>query len=65
MFIENGNPVHDGDMMIKTIEDLEGLESPDPTKHGMFAQYLWFCQETRRIFDKYELSKLIPIEGCN
>ncbi|MBU4035615.1 MAG: hypothetical protein KKA35_04205 [Proteobacteria bacterium] len=63
MFIENGNPVHDGELPIRTIEDLEGLEAPDPTKHGMFAQYLWFCQEVRRIFDKYELSNVMPIEG--
>ncbi|MBU1056516.1 MAG: hypothetical protein KKC46_22205 [Proteobacteria bacterium] len=63
MFIENGNPVHEGDLAIKTIEDLEGLEAPDPTKHGMFAQYLWFCQEVRRIFDKYDLSNKMPIEG--
>ncbi len=63
MLIENGNPVHEGEMPIKTVEDLEGLEAPDPTKHGMFAQYLWFCQEMRRIFDKYELSGVMPIEG--
>ncbi|MBA3035656.1 MAG: hypothetical protein FP814_04100 [Desulfobacterium sp.] len=63
MFIENGNPVHEAEPPIKTIEDLEGLEAPDPTKHGMFAQYLWFCQEMRRIFDKYQLSNIMPIEG--
>ncbi len=63
--IEYGNPVHIGEMPIKSEEDLIGLDVPDPDKHGMYPQYLWWLRESRRIFDKYGLSKLIPIEGSH
>ncbi|MBA3035946.1 MAG: hypothetical protein FP814_05570 [Desulfobacterium sp.] len=63
--IDYGNPVHIGDPPIKTVEDLEGLDVPDPDKHAMYPQYLWWLRESRRIFDKYGLSDLIPIEGSH
>lgn len=63
--IEFGNPVHIGEMPIKTEEDLEGLEVPDPTKHGFYPQYLWWIRETRRQFDKYGLSGVMPIQGSH
>ena len=59
--IEYGNPVVDGDLPVKSVADLEGLEVADPMKHGMFPQYLWFGKEVRRIFTKYGLDKVIPI----
>ena len=59
--IEYGNPVTVGEPPIKSIEDLEGLELPDPTKHGLYPQYLWTGREIRRIFAKYGLDKLMPI----
>ncbi len=66
--LEYGHPVTVGDMPIKSVEDLEGLEVADPRKHGMFPQYLWYCREVRRIFNKYGLSKVIPLNisfcGC-
>ncbi|MFC1924515.1 hypothetical protein ACFLXA_04050 [Chloroflexota bacterium] len=49
------------DYPIKTMADLEGMESPDPKKDGMFPGYLWACREMKRIFDDYGLSKLMPM----
>lgn len=46
---------------VKAIEDLEGLEMPDPRKDGVFPGYLWGCREMRRIFDEYGLSEVMPI----
>ncbi|MBU1055331.1 MAG: hypothetical protein KKC46_16140 [Proteobacteria bacterium] len=63
MMIEDGSPVFLMPMPIKTIEDMEGLEAPDPTKYGLFPQLLWTLREVRRIFDKYELSGKLPIEA--
>lgn len=49
------------DLPVKSIEDLEGLELPDPRKDGMFPGYLWGCREMKRIFDEYDLSEVMPI----
>jgi len=49
------------DFPVKTLEDLEGKEDPDPYKDGMFPGYLWSCRELKRIFDQYGLSKLMVI----
>ncbi|HJX69628.1 MAG TPA: hypothetical protein VJ441_00880 [Dehalococcoidia bacterium] len=60
-FLEYGNPVIAGERPIKSLADLEGLEIADPRVHGMFPQQLWFGRETRRIFAKYGLDKVLPI----
>ncbi len=66
--IEYGNPVTVGDPVIKSVEDLEGLELADPRKHGMYPQYFWIGQEVRRIFAKYGLDKVMVLDvsicGC-
>jgi len=59
--IEYGNPVVVGEFPVKSVADLEGLEPADPKKHGMYPQYLWFCQEIRRILAKYGLDKVMPL----
>ncbi len=59
--IEYGNPVIVGEPKIKSIEDLEGLEVPDPEKDGLYPGYLWANRELRRIYDEYGLSKVLPI----
>ncbi|TAK35051.1 MAG: hypothetical protein EPO21_07530 [Chloroflexota bacterium] len=59
--IEYGNPVIIGDPRLKSLEDLEGFEAPDPTKDGLFPGYLWANRELRRIYDEYGLSKVMPI----
>ncbi len=53
--IEYGNPVMVGDPPIKTMEDLEDIEIPDPYKHGLYPGYLWAVRECSNIFKQYDL----------
>jgi hypothetical protein len=53
--IDYGNPGAVGEPPIKTMEDLEGLEVPDPYSVGLFPGWLWAHKELRRIIDKYNL----------
>jgi uroporphyrinogen-III decarboxylase len=59
--IEYGSPAVIGEPPIRSVEDLEGLVVPDPTKDGLFPGYLWSLRELRRICDEYGLSKVMPI----
>ena len=59
--IEYGNPVIVGNPPIKSIEDLEGIEAPDPKRDGLYPGYLWAHRELRRIYDEYGLTKVMPI----
>ncbi|MBN1314751.1 MAG: hypothetical protein JXA42_04765 [Anaerolineales bacterium] len=59
--IDYGSPVFVGDPPIKSVNDLEGLVVPDPTKDGLFPGYLWGLRELRRIYDEYGLSKVMPL----
>jgi len=61
--IADGNPVQDGPMYVKSMKELEDLECPDPTKDGLYPQYLWWLRETRKIWDKYGLTDKMPLEG--
>ena len=58
--LENGQPCMT-EYPVKTVADMEGMESPDPWKDGMFPGYLWACREMKRIFDEYDLSKVMII----
>jgi len=53
--IECGQPVMVSDPPIKSLEDLEGLEAPDPRSAGLFPGWLWAVREYRRIIDRYRL----------
>jgi len=53
--IDYGNPVTLGDMPIKTMADLEGIEVPDPRKHGLYPGYLWAIREWKKILVEYDL----------
>jgi len=59
--IDYGSPAVVGDPPIRSVEDLEGLVVPDPTKDGLFPGYLWALRELRRIYDEYGLSQVLPI----
>ncbi len=59
--IEYGHPVAMGDPPIRSVEDLEGMEVPDPRKDGLFPGYLWANRELRRIYDEYGLSQVMPL----
>jgi len=48
---------------IKTMEDLEALQIPDPRTDALYPGYLWSMREVRRIFDEYELTGVVPILG--
>jgi hypothetical protein len=53
--IDYGNPVMVGDPPIKTVADLEGLEIPDPYKHGLYPGYLWAVREIKKILVEHDL----------
>jgi len=53
--IEYGNPVMIGAAPVKTMEDLEGMEIPDPKKHGLYPGYLWGVREIKKILLEYDL----------
>ncbi len=53
--IEYGNPGSVGEPPIKTMEDLESMEVPDPYSVGLFPGWLWAHRELRRIIDEYNL----------
>jgi len=59
--IEYGNPVMEGKPPIETMEDLEGVEIPDPLKDGLYPGYIWAYREIKRIFTKYNVPH--PIWG--
>ena len=59
--MEYGNPGMIGDPPIKTVDDLEGLEVPDPKTDGLFPGYLWAIMETKRIFVQYGIGKVMPL----
>ncbi|MBN1317802.1 MAG: hypothetical protein JXA42_20125 [Anaerolineales bacterium] len=40
---------------VKTMEDLEGIEVPDPKKDGLYPGYLWAYYEMKKILIEYEL----------
>ena len=46
---------------IKTMEDLEHTQVPDPKRDGLFPGILWSDREMRRIFDEYGLTGVVPI----
>ena len=53
--IEYGNPVMTGAPPVKTVEDLEGMEVPDPYKHGLYPGFLWAIREFKKILVEYDL----------
>jgi len=53
--IEYGNPVMIGAPPVRTMEDLEGMEIPDPYKHGLYPGYLWGVREMKKILVEYDL----------
>jgi len=59
--IDLGNPINVGQYPIKTMEDLEKIEVPDPYECGLYAGYLWAIREIRRTFDKYGLTGVMPL----
>ena len=59
--MEYGNPGMIGDPPIKSVDDLEGLEAPDPRSDGLFPGYLWAIRETKRIFIQYGIAKVMPL----
>jgi hypothetical protein len=50
-----------GDFPVKTLEDIEGVEVPDPKKHGLYPGYLWASREMMRIMKKYGVDKVMPV----
>jgi len=50
-----GNPALVGELPIKTLEDVERAEVPDPYSDGLYPGYLWANREMRRIYDTYKL----------
>ena len=40
---------------------MEGLEVPDPYKHGLYPGYLWAIRELKRIFVEYDLDDKMPL----
>ncbi|MBN1317798.1 MAG: hypothetical protein JXA42_20105 [Anaerolineales bacterium] len=58
---EYGNPALVGEYPIKSLEDLDGLELPDPCDTGLCAGYLWACREMKRLFVAYGLDKVMPL----
>ena len=60
--IDYGTPMFVGDPPVKTIEDIENVEVPDPKKHGLYPGYLWACRELMRIMKKYGADKVLPVE---
>ena len=59
-----GNPLSVGDYPIKSLEDLEGLEIPDPRNTGLNPGYFWACREIKRLFTKQGLDKVMPLSVC-
>ena len=59
--VDYATPMQLGDPPIKTLEDVENVEVPDPKLHGLFPGYLWAARETVNIMKKYGLDKVIPI----
>ncbi len=64
VFLETGNPEAVGSKPIKTMADLEDIEVADPLVHSMVPQYLWAAKELRKIFAKYGIDKVLPMEMC-
>jgi len=60
--IEYGQPCSVKNV-IKTMEDVEALQVPDPRQDGIYPGFLWSLREVRRIFDEYELTGVVPILG--
>ena len=60
--IEYGTPQMVGKPPIKTMEDIESVEVPDPKKHGLYPGYLWAVKEMLRIMKKYGADKVLPVE---
>jgi len=58
---EYGNPYMVGASPIKSVEDLEGIEVPNPAEGGLYPGYLWACREIKRIFNKYNVDKVMPL----
>lgn len=59
--MEYGNPGLVGDYPIKSVADLEGLEAPDPERDGLYPGYLWAIRETKLIFTRYGIEKVMPL----
>lgn len=59
--MEYGNPGMIGDPPIKSVDDLDGLEVPDPRSDGLFPGYLWAIREIKRIFIQYSIENVMPL----
>ncbi len=62
--IDYGNPSLVGEPPIKTMEDLEKAEVPDPYSDGLYPGYLWACREMRRFYTKYKLPYALWTSMC-
>jgi uroporphyrinogen-III decarboxylase len=60
--IDYGNPVMMGDPPIKTVADLEGLEVPNPKKHGLYPGYLWAVREIKKILVENDLDDKLEFQ---
>jgi len=60
--IDFGQPVS-VKTVVRTMEDLDALQVPDPRQDGIYPGFLWSVREIRRIFDEYELTGVVPILG--
>ncbi|TAK33991.1 MAG: hypothetical protein EPO21_11055 [Chloroflexota bacterium] len=62
--IDYGTPQQAGGPPIKTMEDIESVEVPDPKKDGLYPGYLWTVRELKRIMTKHGVDKVLPLEAC-
>ncbi len=62
--IDYGNPSMVGEPPIKTREDLEKAEVPNPYEDGLYPGYIWAVREIRRLHDKYKLPMPLWVSMC-
>ncbi len=60
--MDYGTPMVIGKPPLKTLEDIESVELPDPWKHSLYPGYLWAVREVQNILKQYGADKVMPVE---
>src|SRR4030042_4218092 len=59
-----GTPMVLGKPPINTMEDMEGIEVPDPKNHSLYPGYRWRIREIKRVLIQHGVDKAMPFVCC-
>ncbi len=62
--MDYGTPMVIGEPPLKTMEDIDSVELPDPFKHGLYPGYLWGCREIIKVLKDHKVDLPVELSYC-